>query len=806
MVIHYLTVAKRQLWQHRHVHLTSLLGLSLGLASGLIIFLVVDYMFSFDRYHPHGERSYWVVTDVIGETTMPTDAAPRPLADVLRRNYAFVETATRLETFYGRTLSVPNGKSGWLKKFAEARTVCFAEPEYFDLFGVEWVSGNHKTALVAPNTIVLSERYARKYFDTAPALGRTLRLDNKVDLTVTGIVKDPPANTQMRFDAFVSYTTIPVLEGSNALTDSDWQGLQAMCFVRLRPGADPDHLRRALPQIRRQYLPIQEVAHYAYHGLPLSELNHQRSGEAPRPFLYALIGVGVLLVLAGCINFINLATARALKRAREVGVRKVMGSTQGQLISQFMAETALLVIGAMLMALLITQLSLPLVNRTLAASIEMLRPTLSIVDVVKPRAVGWFISLFVGVTLLSGLYPAFVLARFTPAKALSGQSSQRLTGKFTLRQGLIGSQFVLMQGFILAVLVISAQLRHMQRTTWGFQYESILTIFLPQQGPVPVLTLSTLRQQWGQIPGVEQVTFGSDPPASAYNRPSPFSYHTTTQPEAFETRVRAIDAQYLSVFDISLVAGRTVRAISDTTSHDALVNETMVKRLGVSSSTAILGKRIRVKGRDRTIIGVVKDFRSGDLHQPILPLTLINDLPHSRVAMLRLSPTAPGQTRQAIQRVWDTVLPDQVYRAQDLVDLMAGFTATERLLAGLVQAFAWVAIGLSSLGLYGLVTFLSEAKAKEMSVRRVLGARTSQLLWLLGREFGKLLGLGFLVAVPLGVWGLSGWLQQYTDRISINGWLLAATLILTSLITALTIARQALKAVYANPIQALQGE
>ena len=801
MVFHYLRVARRQLWWHRQVNLISLLGLSLGLASGLIIFLVVDYLFSFDRYHPHAERSYWIVTDVIGETTMPTDAAPRPLAPVLRRDYAFVETAVRLETFYGRTLSVPNGKGGWLKKFAEARTVCFTEPQYFTIFGVDWISGNPKTALAAPNTIVLSERYARKYFAAAPALGRTLRLDNQVDLTVTGIVKDPPANTQQRFDAFVSYATIPVLEGPMAQVDTDWQGLQAMCFVRLRPGADPNQLRQALPQIRRQYLPAQDAPHFAYQTLPLTELNHQRSGEAPRPILYALIGVGMLLVMAGCINFINLATARALKRAREVGVRKVMGSTQGQLIVQFMAETALLVIGAMSVALLLTQLSLPLVNRTLAASIEMLQPKLSILDVMQARAIGWFLSLLIAVTLVSGLYPAFVLARFKPAKALTGQPLPRLGRGLTLRQALIGGQFVLMQGFILAVLVISAQLTHLQQATWGFTYESVLVIFLPQQGGAP---LSALRQAWEQIPGVEQISFGSDVPASAYNRPSPFSYHTTTEPEAFETRVRAVDGYYLSVFGVDLVAGRTVRATSDSTGHDALVNETMVKRLGVYSPAAILGKRIRVKGSDRTIVGVVKDFRSGDLHQPVLPLTLVDDGPHSRVAMLRLSPTASGQTRQTIQRGWDRVLPAEVYHAEMLADLMAGFTATERLLAGLVQVFAWVAIGLSCLGLYGLVTFLSEAKAKELGVRRVLGARTSQLLWILGREFGRLLGLGFLVAAPLGAWGLSSWLQQYADRISVNGWLLAATLILTSLITALTIARQALKAVGANPIHTLQ--
>ncbi|GAB4029966.1 ABC transporter permease [Spirosoma jeollabukense] len=800
MIVHYFTVARRHLWQNWPVNLISLLGLSVGLASGLVIFLVVNYMFSFDRYHPHLDRTYWIVTDIKRETTMQTDAAPRPLADVLRRDYAFVESAVRLETFFGRTLSVPNGKGGWVKKFAEARNVCFTEPQYVDLFGVEWVSGNPKTALAAPNTIVLSERYAHKYFDTAPALGRTLRLDNRTDLTVTGIVRDPPANTQLRYDAFVSYATIPVLDGPTAL--ADWQGLQAMCFVRLREGTDPALLSQSLAAIRRRNLSPKEATQFDYQVLPLAELNHQRSGTAPRPVLYVLIGVGILLVIAGCINFINLATARALKRAREVGVRKVMGSTRWQLVGQFMLETALLVILATFVALVLTQLSLPIVNQTLAATIEMLRPDLSIVDVVQRQADGWFLGLIISVIILSGLYPALVLARFNPAKALTNNPATRAVGRLTIRQGLILGQFVLMQLFILSVLVITTQLQHMQRAEWGFRHESTRVVFLPQQQSIP---LTHLREQWLQVPGVEQVSFGSDMPASPHNHPSPFSYHTATQPEPFETRIRAIDEHYLSVFDLSLVAGRNVRS-TDTTGRDVLVNETLVKQLGVSSPAAVLGKPMRVKDVDRVIVGVVRDFRSGDLHQPILPMTLIHDRPHSRVAMLRLNSTYADQAGQAIQQVWDKVLPDQVYHAENLSDLMNRFTELERLLAGMVQAFALVAIGLSCLGLYGLVTFLTEAKAKEIGVRRVLGARTTQLLWLLGREFGKLLGLGFFVAAPLGAWVLSGWLQQYTYRISVNGWLLMGTLVLTGLITALTVSRQALKAARTNPVYYLRSE
>lgn len=800
MIDHYFTVAWRHLRQQWHVNLISLLGLAVGLTSGLVIFLVVNYFLSFDRYHPHLDRTYWIVTDIKGKKIRETDAAPRPLAQVLRGELALVENAVRLETFFGRTLSVPNGKGGWVKKFAEARNVCFTEPPYFTLFGVEWVRGNPQTALAAPNTIVLSERYVHKFFGSAPAMGRTLRLDNRTDLTVTGIVKDPPSNTQLRYDAFVSYATISLLEGPTAL--DDWKGLQAMCFVRLQPGTGPSRLGQSLSIIRRKYLPASEATQFDYQVLPLAELNHQRSGMAPRPVLYALIGVGVLLVMAGCVNFINLATARALRRAREVGVRKVMGSTRGQLMGQFMLETTLLVMGAMLVALLGTQLSLPFINRTLASAGEMLRPTLSILDLAQPRAVGWFLGLLIGVILLSGLYPAFVQARFQPAKALASQSAPRLSGKLTVRQGLIGGQFVLMQLFILSVLVITFQLRHMQKVAWGFQPGSTLAVFLPQHSPAP---LSILRQQWKQIPGVEQVAFGSDPPASPYNRPSPFSYHSATEPEAFETRVRAIDEQYVSVFRLSLVAGRNVRA-TDTTGREVLVNETMVRQLGVSSPAAMVGKPIRVKEAERVIVGVVKDFRSGDLHQPILPITLINDLAHSRVAMLRLSATHSAHTHRAIEGVWDRVLPDQVYHAEAVPDLLESFTELERLLAAFVQVFALVAIGLSCLGLYGLVTFLSETKAKEIGVRRVLGARTVQLLWLLGREFGKLLGVGFLVAAPVGTWLLSGWLQQYVYRISVDGWLLAATLLGTVLITVLTVWRQALKAARTNPIVYLKSE
>ncbi|MPR36694.1 ABC transporter permease [Salmonirosea aquatica] len=798
MLAHYLTLSLRRLWRQRQANLIRLASLSLGLASGLVIFLVVDYMFSFDRHHPHMDRSFWVVTDIKRESTLQTDAAPRPLAEVLRQDYPFVASATRLETVFGRTLSVPGGKRGWMKKFNEARNVCFAEPQYFDHFRVEWVTGDPGTALASPNTVVLSERYARKYFEGADPIGRTLRLDNRVELTVTGLIRNPPPNTQLRYDALISYATLPGLEPEGAMRD--WEGLQSMCFVLLREGASPRQLTGALDAVRKKHLPPGKAAQFAYHLLPLGELNHERSGMAPRPVLYALIAVGLLLVLAACVNYINLATSQALQRAREVGVRKAVGSSRTQLIGQLLLETALLTVLAVAVALILAQLSLPLVNRTLAAQVEALHPAISTADLLRPQSLGWFLGLAAGVVLAAGLYPAWVLSRFKPAQVLTGLPAPRAAGGFTLRRTLIAGQFVLSQLFLTAVLVINAQLGHMQHVDWGFRHERMLTVWLSPPEPVPY---EQLRQEWLQLPGVQSVTFGSDPPASPYNRPTPFSYHTATEAEPFETRLRAADEHYLPAFGLSLVAGRNFRS-TDTTAQEVLVTETLVRQLGVSPLGAVVGRRMRVKDADRVIVGVVGDFRSGRLNQPVLPVTLVHDLGHTALAVLTLSAACPPTTPAAIRRVWDKALPDRVYKADRLDELLESFLGMERLLAGFVRTFALLAMAMSCVGLYGLVTFMAESRAKEIGVRRVLGARTAQLLWLFGREFGRLIILGFLVAAPLGWWLTESWLQQYAYRITLGVWLPAATLGLTVLVTALTVLGHALRAAVANPVEYLR--
>jgi len=796
MFRNYLTISLRTLRRDRTASLVSVLGLSVGLAAGLLIFLLVSYMFSFDRYHPHQDRTYWVVTDIRHGEVLLTDAAPRPLAEVLRRDYPFVQTAVRLETIFGRVVTIPDGKGGIANKFPENRNLCFTEPQYFEVFGVDWRRGDRKTALAAPNSIVLSQRYAEKYFGDADPMGKTVRFDHQVDLTVTGVVGNPPSNTQLRFDGFVSFATLPRLEGGVAGTQS-WDRLTSMCFVVLRPDVPAERLRGVFPALQRQHYGP-GGSPFAFGALPLRELNHQRSGNAPRSILYTLIAVGVFLVAAACINFVNVATARALRRAREIGVRKAIGSTRRQLVAQFLLETTLITGVAVVLALGLTQACLPPLNNALS----MLGADLSVLHLLRPGPLGWFTGLVLGVIGLAGLYPAVVQAGFRPVEALKGQVAPGQAGGDAVRRGLVGVQFFITQFFLIGVIVLVAQLRYLQRADLGFRQAERLIVPLPTGDP---LRQETLRERLLQIPGVDGLTRCDAPPLLRQNGPHPFAFGTGAEPQPFSTRLRTVDRAYLPLFGIRLLAGRNFQT-DDTTRREVLVNQMMTRQLGLASPAAALGQRLHVAGRDHEVVGVVADFHLGHFREPIHPLTLVNDVRQCRTAVLHLNAAYLPGAVAAVERTWNAAFPREIFNAQFVDEMVTSLYQAERIMLGLAQAFALVAVLIGCLGLYGLVMFMAAAKTKEIGIRKVLGAEVPQLLWLFGREFGKLIGLGFVPAAVLGGLLMNGWLQVYTYRISVGWWVFALALGLVVVITLLTVARESLRAALRNPARSLRTE
>ncbi len=801
MYRNYVKISLRNLWRNRKVSVISIAGLSVGLACGIVIFLLVSYMFSFDRYHAKADRTYWVVTDIKQENTIPTDATPRPLGEVLRRNFPFVETAVRIENIFGRIIGVPDGKGGFDKKFEESRNLCFTEPQFFEVFDADWISGNSKTALSAPNTVVLTERYARKYFGTANPIGKVLRFDNQSNLTVTGLIKNLPSNTKLRYDAFISYATVPTLlgeQGKQAM--QNWEGVTTVCFVTLREGTPVERLLDAFPVLRQKYLTTKEAKKLDFHAIPLGESDHtpQYGGRSPRPILYALSIVGLFLVLAACINFINIATAHALKRSKEVGVRKAVGSSRRQLIGQFMIETTLVTLAAVVLALLLAYLCLPMLNNALS----IMNTDISISNLFRPDSLGWFSGLIGGVILLAGLYPSLVLARFNPVAALRGRLTTQQVGGVSVRRGLVVTQFFITQLFIIGVVVMIAQIRHMQKADLGFRKEAILTVSIPA---TTSQRQDVVRAQLGQLAGVEAVSLGAEPPASHRRLPVAFTYDTHTEPEKFQTAVKVGDKEYVSLYDIKLLAGRNFRN-NDTTNNEALVNETMVRQLGLHSPADVLGKRINIWGGDKIVVGVVKDFHLSELRENIPPTTILNYYHENRMTSLKLNPANMPATLKAVEDTWNKLFPEYVFKADFLDDLLQNFYLTEQILLGLAQVFSLIAILIGCLGLYGLVTFMAESKTKEIGVRKVLGATSNQLVWLFGREFSRLVLIGFILAAPLGWFLMNGWLQGYAYRINFGWWVFAITLGVVTLITALTVGYESIRAARMNPAKSLQTE
>ena len=801
MLVNFLKIALRNLWRNRRISAISMVGLSVGLAGGIILFLLVTYLFSFDRYHAKADRSFWIVTDIYHERMQPTDATPRPLGEVLRRDYPFVESAVRLDNIFRRVISVPDGKGHFLKKFEESRNICFTEPQFFAIFDTEWLDGDQKTALQAPNTVVLSERYAHKYFGDGNPMGRVLRFDNKTNLTVTGLIKDYPSNTKLRYDALISYATVPGWLGESGQRDMQfWGGVSSMCFLTLREGTPLKRLLDVFPAIEKKYLKAEEAKSFDFKAIPLGELDHdpEHGGRSPRLILYALIVVGLALVLAACINFVNLATAQALKRAKEVGVRKVVGSSRRQLIGQFLIETALIVLGAGALALLFVQLGLPALNDMLS----VIGADLSVSDLFQPNALPWFAGLLVGVVLVAGLYPSLVLARFNPVAALRGRLTAQQIGSVNVRRGLVVMQFFITQLFIIGVVVMMSQLRFMRQADLGFTKEAILTV------PVPTtnwLRQQALREQLRAVPGVEQVALGAEPPAANRRDGGLISVNTGREIRKIESRIKVGDVDYLPVFGLKVLVGRNFGS-NDTTQNEALVNETMVRQLGLSGPAAALGKQVNIWGSNKTIVGVVHDFHTDGLQVAIQPTAILNNYRENHIASLKVSRSDLPATMKAIETVWNEQFPEAVYTAVFADDMLAELYITERILLGLAQAFSILAILIGCLGLYGLVTFMAESRIKEIGVRKVLGANPGQLVWLFGREFSKLVVIGFGLAAPLGWFLMRGWLQRYAYHIDLNWWVFALTIGLTVAITTLTVGYESLKAALMNPARSIRTE
>lgn len=795
MLQNYLTLAFRNLRKHRVFALLNILGLGCCIACCMVIFLLVRHHLSFDRFHAKADRTAVIVTETRREgVEKKTNLVPYPMSEALRQEYSFLEKTAMVSSRQNTLITIAEPGQAPVK-FKDKDSRAFAEPELFQIFDFPLVQGD-LNSFREPLTALMTEKMARKFYGTTDVLGKTFKVNNRLDFRVVGVLQDIPENTDLQYQLYCSWATL-VTDSMSMHMVHNWGGIQSgtQCFAVFREGHPMDELEQAFGSFREKYF-HPEVRNWYYHPIPLKtvHLNAELGAGISQRYLWTLGLIGLFLLLTACVNFVNMATAQALNRAREVGVRKTMGSTRSQLFWQFMSETGLIVGMAMLIGLGFAHFALPYLNRLTGTA-------LAFSFTHDGSLYGFLAALALVITFLSGAYPGLAMSGFRPAQSLKGPVDARQVGGFSLRRLLVATQFAISQALIIGAVVITAQIDYARKADLGFRREGILTLPLPggDYGKV-----STLKQQLGSLAGVESVSGCMQPPASDNNWNTQLQLQGRPEREPWNINFKFVDDHFAETFGLQFVAGRNLLA-SDTV-REYIVNETTVKRLGLSSPQDIIGQQLSVDGFPRQVVGVVRDFHNLSFHEAIAPMVLASDITNYDVCAVRIDLHEIKATLAAIEKTWTGIYPEYYYEYAFMDPLIAKFYEQEATILQLISLFAGIAIFIGCLGLYGLAAFLVMRKTKEIGIRKTLGASIAGIMWLFGREYARLIVIAFVIAAPIAWWAMNIWLQDYQYRITMHAGIFAISLLATFALASLTVGVQSIRAALANLVKSLRSE
>ena len=795
----YLLTAYRTLIRNKSYTFLNVLGLSLGITCSILLFLVIKYELSFDKFHAKADRIYRVGTRVKIEGT-PQDqvAIPVPATKLLRENNPGLEAITHIFGEEGGQITIPGKNGAEPQYFVEEGGVAFAEPDIFETFSFASVNPELRKTLAEPNTIILTRSLAKKYFPNSEAVGQIVRFNNKLTLKVTGVIPDLPVTTDLQFIMFISRPTLKDFFFYNIDSWNTTVSNQNL-FVVLPEGVSQAEMERKInatlipltPKLKETTIFLQPLKDIHFNP----DLGNYANRAITKEVIWAMTLIGIFLIITACINFINLATAQAIKRSKEVGMRKVLGSSYWHLILQFLGETFLITLTALLASIILTELALPLLNRLMELKI-----TFSLIQ--DPVLLLFLVLELLIVTLFSGLYPAFILARFKPLAALKSKMSTQQVGGISLRQALVVVQFTICQILIICTLVVSEQMEYFRSKPLGFTKDAVIMLRLPMGHAEKLMAY---RQELTKNPAIKEVSFALAAPTSDITSQSSFRFGNTQENMPFSASMKYTDEHYFSLFDLKFLAGRSF--IKSDTIREVVINETMRRKLGLKSPEEAIGKKILLHSDvSKPIVGVVEDFHQNSLHKPIDPAIITSfSMAYYHLAVK----IDPNQTEAAInhlETVWPKAYPDDVFNYRFLDESIKEFYQKEKRQFALFRIFSGIAILIGCLGLYGLVAFMAAQRTKEVGIRKVLGASLFNITMLFSKEFIKLVLIAFVIAAPLAWYLMSKWLQDFTYRINLGfgAFLLAG--IITMSIALLTMSVQAIKAARRNPILALKTE
>jgi predicted permease len=801
MLHNYFKTAWRTLLHNRSYAAINLLGLTLGLGVAIVLFWIVRFESNFDRYHANAGRVYQVQYYSKFGDGVPHAHVPQGVVTALNTKFPGIEKAVNV--YQWRQVSVKVDQAVF-----ELKNAFFTPPEFFDMIDVTWMAGSPGQSLSAPGQAVLDEETAALLFK-GDALGRTLYYQDMA-LTVSGIIRKVRPDSEFQLGLVISRATLKVLEREYQNEeywgggDSDHQG-----YVLLKPGASVAAIESGLTKLALQHLKSGEsiAASYALH--PLTEVHFDNPETytylTPKWMLYTLSSIGVFLVLIACVNFINLATVQALKRSREIAVRKVMGSSRGQLMAQFFGETALLVFASLGLGSL-------LAHRLVHYADQLLNTQVARASLWTPGSVGFILGLGAVVTLLAGLYPALVLSGFEPVRALRNQVTMAGRKRITLRSSLVVAQFVVAQVLVICTLLGTRQVRYFYEKDLGFDKSAIVTVQMPDRGNA--VYRERLREQLRQYPEIKDVAFSLTTPSSVGNQWWTSVFHPGLPKGEATFRTQFIDDDYFDFYRIPILAGRNITRNDTTRSDqpggagriDVVINEKAARDLGYRQTSNALGQTLRFNGLQATVVGVAKDYHSQDLKEELKPHVFYYRPGVFQSAAVRIDPHRKAEALQHIGQHWQALFPDHYYAPQFLEDELSSFYENERKLANFLTLLTVVGILIGCLGLFGLVSFVVTQRTKEIGVRKVLGASVGGIVTLLSRDFLKLVVIAFAIAAPIAYYAMNRFLQGYIYKIDVEWWVFGLAGLLSVGVALLTVGFQSIRAALMNPVKSLRSE
>ena len=805
MINHYFKTAFRNLIRSKNYSIINISGLAAGIAVCVIIFIIIQFETSFDNFHSKKDRIYRVLTEyhhADAASIFYGRGVPAPMPEALKTSFPQIEKVAAAFSEGNDQILVLDANGHAEKKFKEEKGVMFTEPSFFDILSFKWLAGNPAT-LKGPNSAVLTRITADKYFgDWKTAMGKTIKWNNSEVLKVTGILADIPANSDFQVKVVIALGT-GYTDYFAKSTNWDGTGTGFGCYVLLSPNATEASVNTQLRELAKKMKSAENKDSHILQSISevhfATDIGNYSGKTISLKLINVLWLIAGFILFIGCVNFVNLATAQAVNRSKEVGVRKVLGSNKWQLKMQFMTETFLIVITAVTLAIMVTLISLPFIGVMLD-----LQLTLNIFYI--PLIYFFLFAITVVVTALAGFYPSLVISRFNPINALKNKLTVKSTRGISLRRGLVIFQFMIAQVLIIATLIIIKQMNFFTDQPLGFNKEAVLNVPFPSDS-AGVSKLEYVKKELMAINGVEHVSFSSNTPVEDNNDNwSTFNFDHSAKETDFYAITKWSDHEYVPTYELPLVAGENLER-SDT-ANGFLVNESLIKKLGINDPADALNKEISMwDGQLKAnIVGLLKDFHDRSFRAPVAPLIVACFKNRYNQAGIKLTTKSASNALKVIETIWSRSFPDFVFEYKFLDEKVDSFYKDERRLSYLYKIFAIIALFLSCLGLYGLASFMAVQRIKEVGIRKVLGASAASVVYLFSKEFITLIAIAFIIASPIAWYFMNKWLEDYVYRIDISWWVFILGGLSAIMIALITVSFQAIKAAVANPMKSLRTE